>query len=223
MYFSGSRNSRFQYLHFIAGDCHTADEAYRIIHDQLEDRENALRLADSAALRLRAKRLRAEAALDDADLDEAGRLEAEADLMDVNAAEMAHKAAYDGADRERLFLLDLLAEIEPLRRYRDLPDHDAAEACQREEWLRKLITRAESHVATSGTVPADHFAAMRLHPDFASCILPHLEAIEQARKEGRHLLSPPPSFLKLLVASSDLAALEDTQTPMRQLKPKGKE
>lgn len=215
--FSGSRNSKFQYLYFVLGECHTPDEAYRVMQEQLDDREGALAAADAVFLRLRAKRLRVEGVLEDPDTDEPTRLEAEADLVEIVNGEAAHRRAYAEAARERDFLCKLIDEIAPLRRYRDLPDHEARQACQREEWAHKLIVRAENYLATVGTIPADHFGAMRMHPDFPTRILPRIAAVEQAKAAGKVLMSPPPEYHRILLAATDLPALEDTTARIRRL------
>lgn len=220
MHFAGAMNSQFQYLYFIAGDCATADEAYRVLSEQLETREAALAAGRAVQLRLRAQRLRLEERCAKGFATEADRLEAEADKMDLDHSEAAHAKGCEATTLECSFLKAIIAEIDPLRKYKNLSAADAAQACQREEWLGRLKTRAENHLATSGTLPADQLAAMRLHPDFDKKIAPHLEAIERLKREGKLLISPPPAFLQLLVASSDLPALEDSSSQMRQLKSK---
>lgn len=37
---------------------------------------------------------------------------------------------------------------------------------QRTEWRLELEHRAENYLLTTGTIPTDHFATMRMHPDF---------------------------------------------------------
>ena len=59
------RNSNFQIKHFIAGKCHTPDEAYRMLLQQWEDRELAIRTANVSSLRAEATVAKARATLDE--------------------------------------------------------------------------------------------------------------------------------------------------------------
>ena len=119
----------------------------------------------------------AEAVLADPTSTEIQRLNAEADLLECNSVNegwaLNHQAALD----EYAYICSLMDELEPNRKYRDLPFLEANEAMQREEWLGELKTRAENFLLTAGTIPHDHLNTMRCHPDFEQEIVPHIEAI----------------------------------------------
>lgn len=163
------RNSQFQTIHFIIGACHTADEAWRKAKEQLEEREMALVAQPDGA------------AIPD---DARGR-----NTM----------ACLDECKREIDFLKDVIARLEPHRKYRDLPDHEAHQACQREEWALEFKFRAENYLLSAGTIPADQLAAMRVHPDWPQ-IQNHINTTRALLATGQPLpmlQSPAKEFLCL--------------------------
>ena len=175
-------NHDFQIVHFLAGSCHTPDGAYALLCDLREDRENAIKMFEASRLRERARRLRAQERLRDA--DEATRCEAEADLAELAALAETTRKNYEGAVAELDTIVKCMRELEPRRRFKHLPDAQAHEAAQAEEWKLELIERAVNCLLTTGTIATDQFATMRLHPAFATEIWP---AIDEAR---RLLLGP---------------------------------
>lgn len=188
-----SKNNRlnhdFQIIHFIAGSCHTPDGAYAILCDLKEDRENALKMFEASRLRQQARRLRAEARLND--VEEAIRLEAQADLAEMAAMEETTHKNYEGAVAELKTIETCIRSLQPYRRYKHLPDSQAHEAAQTEEWKLELIHRATNCLLTTGTISTDHFATMRLHPAFQTEIWP-------AINEVRLLLQSPGGPEKLI-------------------------
>ena len=187
--FTHSNNSQFQYLAFLVGRCHTADEAYRILSNELENRDLAINTyqADQLARQAEEMRLRHE---EETAATPWERLKATAELAKMRAAAPIGIACYEEALRERDFIQSLITKIQPHRKYAALPDHEAMQACQREEWAAELKFRAENFLLSEGRIPADHFGTMRLHPDFEADILPHVETVLQLAKQGRRALSP---------------------------------
>lgn len=170
------QNHDFQIAYFLAGDCHTPDGAYALLCDLREDRQNALNMVASGQLRERAKRLRAEKLL--ASTEEADRLEGQADLSEIDAMAATTRRNIEAAKAELATIEKCMEILQPMRLYRHLPDAKAHEAAQRSEWKFELIRRAENFIMTQGTIPADHFNTMRLHPDFKSDILPALANVK---------------------------------------------
>jgi len=189
---NGRVNTDFQLAHFLAGSCRTPDGAYALLCDLRRDRRDALALVESSRLREQAKRLRAQHALARSQ-DEPTRLEALADLseMDAHAETVAQNIA--AAQAEIATIDEMIARLQPHRQFAHLPDAEAHEAAQRDEWRLELMTRAENYLLTQGAIPADQFGAMRQHPDFGTHIMPHIVAIETARAEGRLALASTPS------------------------------
>lgn len=64
---------------------------------------------------------------------------------------------------------------------------------QREEWRKELEFRAENFLLTSGTIPSDHFATMRLHPDFPQ-LLERINQVRLALQEGKMPLLEPATW-----------------------------
>jgi len=188
-------NHDFQILHFIVGSCHTPDGAYAILCDLQEDRSNALKNNEAAVLREQAKRIRAQRKVDS--VDEADRLEGQADLAEIEAFAETVAKNLAAAKAELAFIEKCMARLEPHRKYKDLPLPEAHQAAQAEEWKLELIHRAENFLITSGTIPSEHFATMRLHPEFKTAILP---AVEQMRSL---LLQGAEGHAKLLQNAAD--------------------
>ena len=116
--------------------------------------------------------------------DEVEHLKGQADLMqwEIDAATFDQMSASARAELE--FIEECIRRIEPLRKYSAMPDIEAVEACQAEEWLLELERRAENYLITTGSIPHDHFNTMRQHPGFKTHLLPHINNIHQAIAAG---------------------------------------
>lgn len=176
------QNHDFQIAHFLAGKCHTPDAAYALLCDLKEDRETAIAHYHVAQKRTQATELRAKAKLTS---DEAAdRLEAEADLDEIENGRLTGKILYDAAVNELNFINKCIEHLQPYRKYSNLSDAEAHEAAQKEEWKFELIERAENYLLCAGTIPHDEFATMRSHPEFKSAILPAIENVRKQLQEG---------------------------------------
>lgn len=146
------RNSDFQIAYFLAGKCHTADAAYAMLCNLREERELAIFDAEKVSDTF------------------ASREDAEARTFKRN---------FDACVKELETINQCIERVQPLRKYSHLPDVEAHEACQREEWKLEFISRAENSLLSTGAVPVDLLSAMRSHPDFVAQIWP---AVERARE-----------------------------------------
>jgi hypothetical protein len=182
-------NHDFQIAYFIAGACQTPDAAYSILCDLKEDRSNAIKSYKAGQLREQAKILRAKRLI--ASGDEISRLEGEADIAEVEALSETSKANYNAAVAELATINKCIDAVQPYRKFAHLPDIEAHEAAQQEEWKLQLIHTAENYLITSGSIPADHFSTMRMHPEFASEIMPALDVT-------RMLMASPEGATKLI-------------------------
>ena len=167
------RNHNFQIENFLVGACHTADGAYSLLCDLREDRRDALSQVEVSSLRTKAKIIRAERQLDSD--DEVLRLEAKADLEEIKAHEETLLKKIEAEKAELKFIEHCMEKLQPHRRFAHLPDPEAHEAAQHDEWRYELEYRAINFLLTTGTIPHDHFASMRQHPDFHKHILPTIE------------------------------------------------
>lgn len=170
-------NHNFQIANFIAGSCHTPDAAYIALITQKSDREHALHNAEVEVLKRQAKLIQINRDLKSD--DEAVKLMAQAELMEFTFTQKQMTELVDAGKDELKFINECIEKIKPLRKYAHLSDAEAAEACQAEEWLGELKYRAENYLITQGTIPPDHFATMRQHPDFKLQLLPHIEQVQQ--------------------------------------------
>ena len=170
------QNSDFQTAFFIAGVCHTPDGAYSKLCDQREDRQRALIMAKTTSMRLEAKLKRAYVVGRD---DSAESLEAQADILERDLLLPFDQRAVAAAEEELAFIESCIEKLQPYRKYKHLPDPEAHELAQRDEWSLELIHRAENYMLTGHPIPPDQFAAMRAHPDFATTILPAIQETQQ--------------------------------------------
>lgn len=152
------RNSDFQIAYLLAGKCHTADAAYAMLCSLREERELALYEAEKVADKF------------------ARRDDAEARMFKRNL---------DAGVKELETINKCIKRVQPLRKYSHLPDDEAHEACQREEWKLEFISRAENSLMSIGTIPADQLSAMRAHPDFFGEIYPAIERAKMLITNGK--------------------------------------
>lgn len=187
MYKTNRVNHDFQIAYFLAGACHTPDAAYALMCDLKEDRSNALKMQKAAQKREQAKVMKLNELLKRCQDDEASRLEVEADLDEIEALRETTERNVAAAIAELATIERCMAKLEPLRKYAHLPLAEAHQAAQQEEWRLELITRAENYILTTGTVPPDHFNAMRLHPEFKTSIVKHIAGIRETVRSGDFL------------------------------------
>jgi hypothetical protein len=170
------QNTNFQIAYFLAGSCHTPDGAYSLLRELREERQTAIDNYKVKELKNEAKAIRANKLLQG---DEAEKLEGQAELLELENNKKSGEVLYQAALDEVAFIDKCLAVIEPLRVYKDLPDSEANEMSQWDEWKLELIRRAENFMLTTGGIPTDEFNTMRLHPDFQTEILPRINEIRQ--------------------------------------------
>lgn len=194
-------NTNFQIAYFIAGSCHTADAAYIALVSQRDERQRALDQVAVSELKQQAHRIRCNRKINSGDAVE--ELEGRAELLQLELELKQHADLILAAQAELDFINLCIERIQPLRKYQDMSDADAAEACQQEEWARELEYRAENFMLTTGTIPHDHFATMRQHPAFKQVLLPRIEQLQLG-------MSEPGGYRNLLEKSTksfDLPAL----------------
>lgn len=196
------RNSNFQILYFLVGKCHTPDEAYRQLLQLHEERDTAVKAQEAYVCQHEAKRLRALRILRNPLRSKAAKLDAQAVLIEQQILAQQQKNCLDQAVRERTFIEELIARIEPLRKFAHLPDYEAHQQTQREEWYLELVKRAENCLLGQGYIPHDQLAAMRAHPDWEK-IHASICELQEAMKSSSFM--PKPSS----IAPTLLEALHD--------------
>ena len=168
-------NSDFQLRYFIANSCHTADIAWCVMYEQKLSIQISLVHTKAKLLRRKAARIEIEQKLEST--DPVTQLNAQADLFEWEGNEGMLEIAILGAEQELATITSIMAELEPQRKYADLPILEAAQAAQREEWLLEFKRRTENYLLTTGTIPEDHLNAMRNHPDFESNLVPYITEV----------------------------------------------
>lgn len=224
------QNSGFQLRHFLVGSCTTPDGAYVLMYGQLIDMQSKLRHAESQLKTRQAKLKAAEAKeakaqweldnvkrnegsglLHDILESEANLLQAQADKLEIEADIPTWDMNRTAAQQELVDIENLMLELKPLCKYADKDILTMSELSQQDEWLGELKQRAENFLLTQGTIPHDHFQTMRMHPEFKTALVPHIQGVHNqisrvgARDRSGNIL---PDALK------DMAALMlEMETP----------
>lgn len=172
------QNHDFQILYFLVGACHTPDGAYALLCDLYEDRKQAVDLSEVAAMRNRVARAKIAARIASA-ADDNERLLANADLLEMRINLEMHEKNVEAAKDELAFLEKCMTAIEPYRKFKHLSLREAHEAAQYDEWKFELLSRAENSLITTGGINAEDMKTLRMHPAFASELLPALDHIRQ--------------------------------------------
>lgn len=181
-YKTNRQNHDFQIAYFLAGSCHTPDAAYALLSDLHEDRDNAIKSYEASKMREQAKVIRAERLMNSEDA--ADQLDGQADIVEIEAMRITVEKNLAAAVAERTTIEKCMAKLEPLRKYAHLSLPEANQAAQAEEWKFELIRRAEDFMITTGSIPTDHFATMRMHPEFKTAIMPAMKAIRSNMASG---------------------------------------
>lgn len=177
MYKTNRLNHDFQIAYFIAGKNHTPDGMYGSLLDLKESREMAIAEYDINVMRNDIKRNQIMLALEEVEGDDKKLLKIE--LIELDHHENIGSRNYKCALDELSFINKCIDKVNPLRKYKHLPDNEANELAQKEEWKLELINRAENMLLTTGCIATDHFVTMRLHPDFKSDILPEIVKVDK--------------------------------------------
>jgi hypothetical protein len=168
-------NSDFQLRYFMANNCHTADVAWCLMYEQRLDIKLKLEATRAKIFRKQAKKVEIDQLLQSE--DEVERLKAQAELIEWQSGEGLLEMAIKGAEQELATIDLIMAELEPQRKYGDLPVLEASQAAQREEWCLEFKRRTENYLLSIGTIPEDQLNAMRNHPDFEAEIVPHVQQV----------------------------------------------
>jgi hypothetical protein len=190
-------NSDFQLRYFLAGACHTPDGAWALLYGQKIDIEGKLKHAEAHRWERYAKIAAANECLANIGVPLSARMQARAEIIKAEADIPVWELNLKAAKQELATIVGLMAELEPQRKYAHLPLLEATEAAQREEWLGEFKERAENFLVTQGTIPHDHLAHMRYHPDWTSDIVPHIQDLMvkvtalRAPSDAISLLAPP--------------------------------
>lgn len=179
-------NSDFQLRHFVANSCHTADAAWCIMYEQRLDMRQKIVVTKAQIIRRQAERIKIDQKLNSDDPYE--RMLGEADLFEWENLQGGLELALKGAESELATIEEIMAELEPKRKYGHLPVLEAASLSQRDEWLEEFKHRCENYLISIGTIPEDQLAAMRKHPDFKEQIVPYVQQLAHRITEGQDKL-----------------------------------
>lgn len=148
-----------------------------LMYGQMIDREAVVKSCEAQRIRRDAKIIDAQAVIDDPNASQTDKMRAQADIIEADAHYYTWATNLEAAKMELATIKQLMAELEPHRKYAHLPLLEANEAAQRDEWLGEFKNRVENFMFSTGTIPEDHLRAMRNHPDFQTELLPHIKDV----------------------------------------------
>ena len=192
------KHSRFQVTHIILGNCHTYDEAYRIVCELYEDRLFSIDSALAESKRAQSKVVQAKITLTDVNESKAMKLLAEANIGETSARKLVAQPCMDEARRELAFLQCLKTLLNKYRIHRDLPDPIAHQLCQPIEWQFDLLWKAYNYMCSLGHIPYDHLMLIKMHPKHAQLT----QAVDKLRCIGRNDINELHNYSKHTVLSS---------------------
>lgn len=172
------KHSRFEIAYIIMGNCHTFDEAYRILCELEEDRQFSIESSLAESLRAQSKVVTAKVILNDKNESKSGKLNAECNIAEQKARSKIAQPCLDEARRELLFIRMLKDIVNEKRQFKEHPDYVAHQLAQSTEWKFDLHWKSYNHLASTGYIPYDHMMQLKMHPESESLI----EGVMQLRQ-----------------------------------------
>jgi len=171
------QNSDFQLRHFLVGSCSTPDGAYVLMYGQLIDMQSKLKHAESQLKRREARLAKCDHIISTGapQYEYHAVLDAEADKLEIEADIPTWEMNRTAAQQELATIEKLMLELRPKCKHADNDILIMSELAQQDEWLGELKQRAENFLLTQGTIPHDHFQTMRMHPEFKTQLVPHIQ------------------------------------------------
>jgi HPt (histidine-containing phosphotransfer) domain-containing protein len=149
------KHSNHQIAFIVLGNCHTTDEAYRVLCELEEDRVFALESSLAENKRAEAKLELAKTIKNDSTSGSVEVLRSEADELETAARKKLASPCFEAAEAELSYIRTLKERIHLKRKYKHLPDTDAHQICQHEEWVLDVIWKAFNSILSSGFIPVD--------------------------------------------------------------------
>lgn len=164
------KHSQHQLVHVILANCHTVDEAYRVLCELEEDRLFSIESSLAESKRAQSKVIAAKLVLKDSDESKSNKILSECFIDETLARNKLAQPCLDEARRELAFIREIKDKLEPYRKYIELPDHQAHQACQSEEYMYDLFWKAYNFICSTGTIPHDHWMLLKMHPNSSSLV-----------------------------------------------------
>lgn len=179
------KHSKYQILHRIVANCHTYDEAYRVLRELEEDYDLSIKLALAEHKRTNAKEIAANTVKSDPHDTDYNKLNADADLMTVSARITSVQSCMDVAADTLKFIRQCIELINPLRQFAHLSDPEAHQRCQYLEWKLDLVWKSYNMICSSGAMSYDHYISLKMHPEADKLLTVVEEFLNQVRS-GHH-------------------------------------
>ena len=153
----------FQFFYYTIGCKVTPDASYRITQNYLFKKTDERDHTADDLVNARIPRLPKN---DEADAVTVRKLQRKLELL----------------EKDVTFLTDVLAAIEPHRKYKDLTPEEGYQRSQRVEEFFELLSKGENQIFTIGSLHPDLMDELRAHPDFGNGLIPALHDFGQRKK-----------------------------------------
>lgn len=195
------KHSRFDIVYLVLGNCHTVDEAYRVLCELEEDRQMAINTSYAESKRAEGKVISAKVTIADPRSSHTELKRAESYIMETDARRVVTQLALDEAKRELSFIQSLKEKLRPHRMFGDYADYDAFQLIQPIEWRYDIFWQMYSQMSTQqGQIGSEMFALIKAHPD-ANMLLDGLETLHVAfNKDLTYFLKSAKTAVLSLVA-----------------------
>jgi len=207
------KHSRFEIAHLILSNCHTCDEAYRVLCELEEDRDFAIQSSMAESLRAQAKVLASKVILSDDTESKSGKMLAQCNIDEQKARKVTAQPCLDEARRELAFIRHLKKKVEPQRWFATYEDHDAHQLCQRLEWKLDLHWKTYNYLAATGSIPYDHLILLKTHPDTEALLkgVKRLQDIIEANGAETFFMMAKNRVLSIVCDNDEYMALFDSR------------
>lgn len=182
------KHSKFEILYLIVANCHTYDEAYRVLSELEEDRKFSIESALAESLRAQAKVVGSKLVLADETESKSGKLLAQCNIDEQKARTFIAQPCLDAAREELNFIQRIKNIVADKRYFFNYSDEDAHQMCQRFEWFFDLHWKSYNYMCSQGHAPYEHVIAIKNHPDSQSLLNGLLYLKKQANEDYEKLI-----------------------------------
>lgn len=179
------KHSKYQIVYTIVANCHTYDEAYRVLRELEEDYDLSVKLASAEYKRINAKEIAANIILKDETETEYNKMNSQADLDSVHAKHPSLISQMQVAKDTLAFIRQCIELVAPHRMFSEYTDQEAHQRCQYLEWKCDLLWKSYNMICASGSMAYDHFINIKMHPE-ANKIMRIVEEFLQVVRDGNH-------------------------------------
>jgi hypothetical protein len=194
-------NSDYGYIYHLAGNCHTPEEAHRVLTESISTRKMAIREYEHALKRRKIDEAKLQKQLDNStdELDKEGLL---LDIEKLNIHNVVEQIDYEYALHEVEFITTALNVLEPHCNWFSgaISQKEGYQLVQQEERRLILLERANLGLLSCGTIDSETLREVKTHPEMKRLEADFMAMLEDKKNDKLRLMHNKPMLL--LVGSS---------------------